>query len=411
MWTEKYRPKKTDEFIGNEKARIDALKWVKKWIKGTKPLMLIGPPGTGKTSFVKSLADLFGFDVVELNASDLRNKINLESVVLPLLTNASVFGKRILLFLDEVDGISGRDDYGGLSFLVSTLKNSHIPIIMAANAKNSKIKEIIKNSKTVEFLPLSPFSLFLLLQRTLKRENKDLELSQKLKLVDDSMGDARSLLNLAQSQSEGDYHSIKKPSNVYPIEDCINLFFSSNDISQIKDILMRSEIIYLSPKFGASPEERSKDIVYNLFSTIVASQKSFSSDDIAIILDRLSQIDLYVNKIHRNRQWHLLRYANNILISKLYDVTRNFSIRYSQYSIPFPLIGSIFIRGQSTRFAIKALSQIFHTSSSEFGLFYFSHFIQIVKDKKYGDIVFNTEVDDKLNELLAKELDRAKKRI
>jgi hypothetical protein len=257
---------------------------------------------------------------------------------------------------------------------------------------------------------LSPFSLFLLLQRTLKRENKDLELSQKLKLVDESMGDARTLLNLAQSQSEGGYHSIKKPSNVYPIEDCINLFFSSNDISQIKEVLMRSEIIYLSPKFGASPEERSKDIVYSLFSTVVANQKSFSRDDIAIILDRLSQIDIYVDKIHRNRQWHLLRYANNFLISKLYDVTRNLSIRYSQYSIPFPLIGSIFIRGQSTRFVIKALSQIFHTSSSGFGLFYFPHFIQVVKDKKFEDIVFNTEVDDKLNELVTKELDRVKKR-
>jgi replication factor C large subunit len=328
----------------------------------------------------------------------------------PLLTNASVFGKRILLFLDEVDGISGRDDYGGLSFLVSTLKNSNIPIIMAANAKNSKIKEIIKNSKTIEFQPLSPFSLFLLLQRTLQKENRDLELSKKLKLVDESMGDARTLLNLAQSQTEGDYHSIRKPSNVYPIEDCINLFFSSGDISQIKDVLMRSEIIYLSPRFGASPEERAKDIVHGLFSTVVANQKSFSKNDIAIILDRISQIDIYVNKIHRNRQWHLLRYANNVLISKLYDVTRNFSIRYSQYSIPFPLIGSIFIRGQSTRFVIKALSQIFHTGSSEFGLFYFSHLLQVIKDKGYENIVFDTEVDDKLNELLTKELDRSKKR-
>ena len=60
------------------------------------------------------------------------------------------------MFLDEVDGISGREDTGGLTFLISTLKNSNIPIIMAANSKNPKIKELIKSTKLVEFSPLSP---------------------------------------------------------------------------------------------------------------------------------------------------------------------------------------------------------------------------------------------------------------
>ncbi|MDF0681716.1 MAG: AAA family ATPase [Candidatus Nitrosocosmicus sp.] len=134
MWVEKYRVSEFDSFFGNEKSRLIVINWLKSWIKGTKPILIVGPPGTGKTSFVKSLAKLLDLDLIELNASDLRNKINLEIIINPILLNKSIFGKQMLLFLDEVDGISGRDDYGGVPFLSSLLKNADIHIIMASNS-------------------------------------------------------------------------------------------------------------------------------------------------------------------------------------------------------------------------------------------------------------------------------------
>jgi replication factor C large subunit len=410
MWSEKYRFKNIDQFIGNEQSRSDVIRWIKNWIKGTKPLIIIGPPGTGKTSFVTSLASFFNYDLVELNASDFRNKSNLESIINPLLGNNSIFGKKILLFLDEVDGISGRDDSGGLNFLISTLKSSNIPIIMAANSKNSKIKEVIKNSKMVEFYPLSPFSSYLLLQHLLTVEGRSLELDQKLILIEKSNGDIRSLLNLVQSKLQGDYESLKSISKVLSVEDCVNLFFSSETVSLTKKILIQSDILYLSPKFGSTPEERMRDIVYALFSSIVANEKKIPLIEMAKILDGLSQFDLYINKIYKNRNWHLLRYANDVLISKLFDITRWLPIKYSQYNIPFPLIGSIFIRGQSTRMVGKFLSKIFHTNSSDFGMFYFLPLLTILKDFDHTVLFFNTVDDAKLNEIIIKEQERLYKR-
>ncbi len=409
MWSEKYRFKNIEQFIGNEQSRSDVLRWIKNWIKGTKPLIIIGPPGTGKTSFVTSLASFFNYDLVELNASDFRNKSNLESIINPLLSNNSILGKKLLLFLDEVDGISGRDDSGGLNFLISTLKNSNIPIIMAANSKNSRIKEIIKNSKMIEFYPLSPFSSYLLLQNLLTVEGISLELDQKLVLIEKSNGDIRSLLNLVQSKLQGDYESLQNNSKVLSVEDCVNLFFSADTVSQLKRVLIQSDILYLSPKFGSTPEERMRDIVYALFSSIVANEKKISLVDIAKVLDALSQFDLYVNKIYKNRDWHLLRYANDMLISKLFDITRGLPIKYSQYNIPFPLIGSIFIRGQSTRMVGKLLSKIFHTNSSDFGMFYFFPLLTILKGM-HTILFFNTAEDAKLNEIILKEQERLNKK-
>jgi replication factor C large subunit len=411
MWSEKYRLNIMDGFVGNEKSRLDVLKWIKTWIKGTKPLILIGPPGTGKTSFVTSMASFLNYDLVELNASDFRNKVNLESIIQPLLINNSIFGKRLLLFLDEVDGISGRDDYGGLSFLISAVKNSNIPIIMAANSKNPKMKELIKNCKMVEFLPLSPFSCYLLLQNLLKKENLSLDLDQKLNLIEKSKGDMRSLLNLVQTKLQGRYDSFKTPSQDLSVEDGVNLFFSAENISKAKTILYQSDVIYTSPRFGSSPDERARDIVYALFSSVVANEKRISITDMAKILDGLSEVDLYVNKIFRNRNWHLLRYANDVLVSKLFDVTRGLNVKYSQYNIPFPLIGSIFIRGQSTRMLGKTLSKVFHTNSSDFGMYYLLPMLYVLKDLHYrGNVFFNTEDDGKLNEIISKEQERLKKR-
>ncbi len=387
------------------------LKWIKNWIRGTKPLILIGPPGTGKTSFITSMANFLNYDLVELNASDFRNKINLESIVQPLLSNSSIFGKKLLLFLDEVDGISGRDDYGGLSFLISTIKNSNIPIIMAANSKNTKMKELIKNCKMIEFLPLSPFSCYLLLQNLLKKENLSLDLDQKLELIEKSKGDIRTLLNLVQTKLQGKYDSFKTMLQDLSVEDGVNLFFSAENISQAKTILFQSDIIYTSPKFGSSPDERTRDIVYALFSSIVVNEKKISITDMAEILDGLSEVDLYVNKIFKNRNWHLLRYANDVFVSRLFNVTRGLRVKYSQYNIPFPLIGSIFIRGQSTRLLVKTLSKIFHTNASDIGMFYLLPLLYILKElHNNGNIFFNTQDDDKLNEIVSKEKERLKKR-
>lgn len=406
MWSEKYRVKDVYQFIGNEQSRLEVLKWIKNWIKGTKPILIMGPPGTGKTSFIISMANFFNYDIVELNASDFRNKANLESIIHPLLNNSSIFGKNLLLFLDEVDGISGREDTGGLTFLISTLKDSNIPIIMAANSKNPKIKELIKNTKLVEFSPLSSFASYLLLQIVLAKEHKFLDMGQKLMLIEKSNGDARTLLNLAQSKLEGKYDPTMVNSAELPIDECINLFFSVNDISEAKKVLNKSDILYLSPMYGSSSEERIRDIVYAIFSSIVANEKKISLIDMAKILDGLSKVDLYINKIYNKQNWHLLRYANDILVSILFDITRNIPIRYSQYNIPFPLIGSIFIRGQSTRFLGKSLSKIFHTNLSTIGMFYTLPLLSILKDHNYQQILFNTQDDDKLNEVITKEKER-----
>ena len=406
MWVEKYRVSEFDSFFGNEKSRLIVINWLKSWIKGTKPILIVGPPGTGKTSFVKSLAKLLDLDLIELNASDLRNKINLEIIINPILLNKSIFGKQMLLFLDEVDGISGRDDYGGVPFLSNLLKNADVPIIMASNSRSYKMKELIKNSKLVEFRPLSSFASYMLLQNVMKLERKNLESSEQFKIISQSRGDARTLLNTLQAKLEGEVNSDGNTGTDLSIEECINKFFALTDISQAKKLLITSSIRYSTPKYGYTSEERSKDFLNALYTSIVSSERRLQSDDLANLLEKLSEIDLFVDRIYEKRNWSLLRYANDLFLNKLFRISRDKAIEYNQYSVPFSSMGPIFMRGQSLRPLRTELSKIFHTSVSNIGLFYYSNFIMIMKNLAIQDLDFDNPENLKLNELISKEIDK-----
>jgi replication factor C large subunit len=406
MWVEKYRISEFDNFFGNEKSRLLVINWLRNWIKGAKPLLIVGPPGTGKTSFVKSLAKLLDLDLIELNASDLRNKINLENIINPILLNKSIFGKQMLLFLDEVDGISGRDDYGGMPFLSNILKNADVPIIMASNSKSYKMKDLIKNSKLVEFRPLSSFASYMLLQNVMRRERKNLKSSEQFKIISQCRGDARTLLNTLQAKLEGEVNSDGNTGTESSIEECINNFFSLTDISQAKKLLITSSIRYTTPKYGYTSEERSKDFLNALYTSIVSSERKLKSDDLANLLEKLSEIDLFVDRIYEKRNWSLLRYANDLFLNKLFRISRDKAIEYNQYSVPFSAMGPIFMRGQSLRPLRTELSKIFHTSVSKIGLFYYSNFIMIMKNLAIKDLGFDNPDNLKFNELINKEIEK-----
>ena len=100
---------------------------------GAKAALLSGPPGIGKSTVAGLAARELGYDMIELNASDTRNKREIEgtlsSAVGSMAINTCGIGglgqgvgssKRRLIIMDEVDGMGG-SDRGGIAELIKVM--------------------------------------------------------------------------------------------------------------------------------------------------------------------------------------------------------------------------------------------------------------------------------------------------
>jgi len=132
-WVEKYRPARIQDVAGNDEAKKAFVAWLNKWLAGKpekKAALLYGPPGTGKTSLVHAAARQYDLELLEANASDVRNSAALERRIWRALTESSLFGKRAkIVLLDEVDGINPREDAGGLAMILKFIENTRYPLV------------------------------------------------------------------------------------------------------------------------------------------------------------------------------------------------------------------------------------------------------------------------------------------
>jgi replication factor C large subunit len=408
MWSEVYRPKRVEQMVGNEDVRLAVLKWLEKWVSGTKPLLLIGPPGVGKTTLVHAIADQFGLDLVEMNASDTRNKQSIQERIGPVMNNVSLFGTKSLLFLDEVDGISGREDSGGLDLLVDMMKEPTVPVIMAANAKSAKIKDLAKVCKTVEFAPVPPRLLLMFLEHVLAGEGKKLGPGDKISIVNNSGGDIRTLLNSAQSRVAGYATVSNKDVTDIDIQVAVNGYFAASGREQATQFLARADASFPDPRYeGMNPESRRKDMIGALFSTIVSSH---AGNDLADMLDVLSKADVVVGRVGRNRQWRLLRYVTPMLAHGLYEKSRGKEIRYNQYSMPWPVMGPMFARSQTVRKLASFIGPATHVSKRTCSWQVLPHLVREMINEKVDPVEFakTNFGDESVGESLAKEIERAK---
>ncbi|XP_054845784.1 replication factor C subunit 1 isoform X2 [Eublepharis macularius] len=177
LWVDKYRPTSLKAIIGQQGDQSCAkklLRWLRNWHKKAsedkqvkssmfgckedganfKAALLSGPPGVGKTTTASLVCEELGLSYVELNASDTRSKNSLKEMIADSLNNTSIKGfcsgastsvsSKHVLIMDEVDGMAGSEDRGGIQELIDLIKHTKAPIICMCNDRNHpKIRSLV----------------------------------------------------------------------------------------------------------------------------------------------------------------------------------------------------------------------------------------------------------------------------
>lgn len=401
MWSSEY-PTRVQDFMGNEKARVELISWFKEWIQGTKPLLLLGPPGVGKTSLIHTLAVQYEVDLIELNASDTRNRNDLFDRINPILENSSLYGKKFLLFLDEVDGIATREDFGATDFLSKVMKESSIPVILAANKLNQITRDLSKISKVVSFREIPPRLSMLYLNHFLTKKNSTISPGDKFSIVKASSGDFRKMLNDAQSKISG-YPDMRENFSTFDIEDAVNRFFSCMDMEDAIEVILSADAVFRDPRFGLSSEDRRKDLLSAFFSSVVSSNSSLGTTQ--DLLEELSKIDVILGRSLRIRNWKVLKQLPYLLTYSMFRNSRLKHLRYSRYSIGFQNIGNLYFRGRDIRNALITLSKSYHTSVPNFGSFILPFLLRVLSNSNNFQIYLeNSLKDEKSRSTITKEV-------
>jgi len=317
LWSEKYRPASLEEMVGNREARAKFQLWLRKWKRGSKAALLVGPPGTGKTTTVHLVAREMGLQLVELNASDSRTKEKLSRKVGEAIASTSLFGGTSLIFLDEVDGLAGRADYGAVDFIKDAVRMSECPVVMAANDPESEeVKKLGSVTSKIVLQRPEPSEVVSRLEKISQRERLSVSKDQIAKVAEAANGDLRAAINFLQSGIPA------RKDEEMTASESVNAFFDAAD----ENAALRALRAY-----PGQPRDKVRDI----FTAVVKSR--VHEERKAGALDVLSRADVVMGRIIKGKDWRLLRYLDPLLASELWRALGDGGPRFTLDAVPWPL--------------------------------------------------------------------------
>jgi len=304
-WTVKHRPKMPADIAGNKPTIQQILDWLELWKKGPpkkRALLLHGPPGTGKTVSVEAAANERGLDLVEINASDKRNRDALEKTVGLATRQSDLFGRSRLVLIDEVDGINLSEDRGAVDTIVRLVEDTQVPVILTANDPwDPKIGPIRNATTMIEYRRLGLRDAMPYLKKICQKEGVEVDEQALRLIVDRNQGDMRSIMNDLQVLTSG------RKKLTY--EETTWLGFRDRRAS-IFDAL---KTVFTSPTcLQARRATDMANVDLDMFFEWIyenAPRQLNDPRDLSHAMSALAQADLYQARIDRTRAWELLPYA------------------------------------------------------------------------------------------------------
>ena len=304
-WTVKHKPRTLAGVIGNKEAIQKLVEWVKSWDKGIpkkRAAFLYGPPGIGKTVTVEALANDLKMELVEKNASDYRTEKAIQRFAGLASQYGTLFGRKRLILLDELDGITGREDAGGLKAIINIVKTAKCPIILIANDPyDPRFTALRQLCLMIEFKKPRVREVQRLLQRICMLEGINAEEAALRFIAQRSQGDVRSAINDLQALAQG-----KKRLTF----DDVSWLAYRDRKEKIFEVLRL--IFYSRTCDGAKRAVVMADVDLDMLFEWVYENLPYhirDPQDLAEAMESLAKADLYRGRIRLTQDWKLQSYV------------------------------------------------------------------------------------------------------
>jgi replication factor C large subunit len=304
-WVKKYSPKKLSDVDGLDLAIAELGKFVTRFKKG-KALLLYGSSGGGKTSSVYALAHELDYELIEINASDTRNADQIDSLLGNASKQASLFFKSKIILVDELDGIAGREDRGGVQAILKLIESSIYPIILIANDPyDQKFSSVRKKSIMLEYKTRHYASIQKVLERICKEEKIRYDEEALIMLARKAGGDLRAAINDLQSLTAEDKKLTRKEVEEYGDRDK-----TESIIQALVKVFKTTDIDVALKAFDNVDEDLDKIFLWvdeNL------PHEYTKPADLARGFDALSKADIFKGRIMRWQYYRFYVYCYNLL--------------------------------------------------------------------------------------------------
>tara|TARA_Y100000310_G_scaffold260387_1_gene269287 strand:- start:13965 stop:15152 length:1188 start_codon:yes stop_codon:yes gene_type:complete len=322
-WCEKYRIQSFKDLHGQDLA-VDKIRDFLRDFPKKIAVTLHGPPGIGKTSLAYAVAFEIDAEILELNASDLRNKAKISEIIGPASQQKSLFKKNKIILIDEADGVSTIKDRGGLSELVSLFESSSFPIIITVNdIWNKKFSLLRQKSKLVELKEPDYKVILKILMSVCEKENCVVSGDVLTSIAIRSRGDIRAALNdlqiLANSGSLEFVKEIGDRNKEQSIFSALQYIFKNAKIDD--------DMIKVFDEINMTIDDIFLWIEENL-------PLSYRGEELARAFDALSLADVFRGRIQRQRHWRFMVYEYFLLGPAIAGVKETNRTGWTSYKKP-----------------------------------------------------------------------------
>ncbi len=364
VWSIKYAPKSLKEYVNQKEALKKFMEWYRSFKPG-KAALLYGPPGVGKTALVRAFARDENLLLVEMNASDFRSAEKIRRVFGASMNQMPFFKKGKIFLIDEVDGISGKEDRGGIAEVVKIIKNSRFPVVLTANDPwNPKLKILRMYCELIPFKKIPVYDIAKRLKYIAEKEGLEVEPSVLRVLASRSEGDLRAAINDLETLARG-----KKKITIKDLE-VLGYREKEKDIFEVLKTVFKTKSIW-APKIAIMNADRDPDeIIWWIEENI--SNEYEKLEEIAKAYERLSKADLFRKRIMRRQYWSLITYMIELMSSGVALAKKETYKKFTKYRPPSFLkeIAKIKTEKEETKAALQILSETLHCSSKVIKSYY-----------------------------------------